>query len=94
MPTARHSADSLVAFARALLERAGVRADIAADVADVLVAGDLLGHTTHGLALLAGYLGEIEKGSMAKDGAPKVVNQRPAAQTWDCLLYTSPSPRD
>jgi len=83
MPTVRHSADSLVAFARALQERAGVRADIAGDVAEVLVAGDLLGHTTHGLALLAGYLGEIEKGSMAKDGAPKVVNERAAAQTWD-----------
>src|SRR5512144_3361678 len=83
MPTARYAARSLIAFARALLERAGIRADIAEDVAEVLVAGDLLGHTTHGLALLAGYLGELEKGSMAKAGAPAVVNTRPATQTWD-----------
>jgi LDH2 family malate/lactate/ureidoglycolate dehydrogenase len=83
MAIARFAADSLVAFARALLTRAGVRADIAQDVAEILVAGDLLGHTTHGLALLAGYLGEIEKGTMARDGAPAVVNSRPAAQTWD-----------
>ena len=83
MTTLRYAVDPLVAFARALLERAGVRADIAQDVAEVLVDGDLLGHTTHGLALLAGYLGEIEKGSMAKSGAPTIVNQRPAAQTWD-----------
>ena len=83
MATARYAVDTLVAFARALLERAGVRADMAQDVAEVLVAGDLLGHTTHGLALLAGYLGEIEKGSMAKAGAPKVINARPATQTWD-----------
>ena len=83
MTSARYAAASLVAFARALLERAGVRADIAQDVADVLVAGDLLGHTTHGLALLAGYLGEIEKGSMTKAGEPAVVNTRPATQTWD-----------
>ena len=52
-------------------------------VADVLVTGDLLGHTTHGLALLAPYLAEIEKGSMAKSGEPSIVNSRPAAQTWD-----------
>jgi len=83
MAAARYAADSLVAFARALLERSGVQPDIAQDVAEVLVGGDLLGHTTHGLALLAGYLGEIEKGTMAKDGAPTVLNARPAAQTWD-----------
>ena len=83
MATTRYAVDALTAFAQALLLHAGVRADIAQDVADVLVAGDLLGHTTHGLALLAGYLGELEKGAMAKDGAPKVVNARAAAQTWD-----------
>jgi L-lactate dehydrogenase len=79
----RFAAPALVAFAHALLAGAGVRADIAHDVADVLVTGDLLGHTTHGLALLGGYLGEIEKGTMARDGAPMVVNSRPAAAIWD-----------
>jgi len=79
----RFSADALATFATALLERAGVRGDIARDVADVLVTGDLLGHTTHGLGLLAPYLGEIEKGTMKKAGEPIVVNARPAAQTWD-----------
>ncbi len=79
----RYPADALTAFATALLEHAGLRSDMAGDVADVLVAGDMLGHTTHGLALLAPYLAEIEKGAMAKDGAPTVLNSRPAAQTWD-----------
>jgi len=83
MAVARFAADALVAFAHALLTGAGVRADIARDVAGVLVDGDLLGHTTHGLALLGGYLGEIEKGAMARDGAPAIVNSRAAAQTWD-----------
>jgi LDH2 family malate/lactate/ureidoglycolate dehydrogenase len=82
-PAVRYAADALRGFARALLDRAGVQADIGRDVASVLVEADLLGHTTHGLALLAGYLGELEKGAMAKDGAPKVVNARAAAQTWD-----------
>jgi len=79
----RHDAAALVAFAATLLEASHVRADIAADVAAVLVDGDLLGHTTHGLALLAPYLAEIQKGSMRGDGAPVVVSARPAAQTWD-----------
>jgi LDH2 family malate/lactate/ureidoglycolate dehydrogenase len=79
----RYRAEALVAFACTLLERAGMRGDIAADVADVLVTGDLLGHTTHGLALLAPYLAEADKGTMAKDGAPAIVNARAAALTWD-----------
>jgi L-lactate dehydrogenase len=83
MSTPRYSADDLVAFASRLLAGAGVRDDIARDVATVLVDGDLLGHTTHGLALLAPYLSEIEKGSMAKSGEPRVVNARPAVQAWD-----------
>jgi L-lactate dehydrogenase len=52
-------------------------------MADVLVTGDLLGHTTHGLALLAPYLAEIESGSMAKSGEPSLMSARGAAQTWD-----------
>jgi L-lactate dehydrogenase len=60
-----------------------VRDDIAADVASILVDGDLLGHTTHGLALLAPYLGEIERGTMLRNGAWTVVNGRPSAETWD-----------
>jgi L-lactate dehydrogenase len=79
----RYRVDFLLGFAHALLARAGVRDDIARDVAAVLVDGDLLGHTTHGLALLAPYLAEIEKGAMAKSGEPRVINSRPAVQTWD-----------
>jgi L-lactate dehydrogenase len=82
-PAARFPADALRDFAAALLHRAGARSDIARDVADVLVEGDLLGHTTHGLALLAPYLGEIEKGAMTGSGAPDILNTRPAAQLWD-----------
>jgi LDH2 family malate/lactate/ureidoglycolate dehydrogenase len=79
----RFDAEALRDFARQLLANAGVRNDIARDVALVLVEGDLLGHTTHGLALLAPYLAEIEKGAMAKAGDPEILNARPAAQLWD-----------
>jgi len=82
-PTPCFSATALTTFTHALLVQAGVREDIAADVADVLVEADLLGHTTHGLALLAPYLTDIEQGRMARSGSPDVVSERAAAQTWD-----------
>lgn len=80
---ARHSVPALIAYAIALLTRAGLDAEKAAVVAEILVEGDLLGHTTHGLALLAPYLAELEKGAMAKTGEPLVVADYPAALTWD-----------
>ena len=83
MAEKRFAAAALTAFATSLVERAGVRHDMAVDVADVLVTADLLGHTTHGLALLAPYLGEIERGTMTRSGEPEIVSDRPAAQTWD-----------
>ena len=81
--SARHPAPALVAFACDLLLRAGLESDKAAAVAEVLVEGDLLGHTTHGLALLPAYLAEIESGKMARSGAPAVVSDFPVALTWD-----------
>jgi L-lactate dehydrogenase len=81
--TRRFRADDLRAFARALLDRAGVRADIGRDIAEILLDADLLGHTTHGLALLAPYLSEIDKGAMAKSGEPRLIARRAAAETWD-----------
>ena len=79
----RPTASALTAFATELLARAGLDADKAAAVAGILVEGDLLGHTTHGLALLAPYLVEIEKGGMTKSGEPQVVADFPAGVTWD-----------
>jgi LDH2 family malate/lactate/ureidoglycolate dehydrogenase len=37
-------------------------------VARTLVEGDLLGHDTHGLALLAPYIKKLESGSVMRDG--------------------------
>ena len=79
----RYAAAELRAFGRMLLERTDVRADIASDVADVLLDGDLLGHTTHGLALLAPYLDELAHDRMARRGEPAILSRRPASQLWD-----------
>lgn len=86
----RPSAEQLRTFATELLARAGLDADKARVTAEILVEADLLGHTTHGLALLAGYLGEVEKGTMTKTGDPRVLADFPAAVTWDGLRLPGP----
>jgi LDH2 family malate/lactate/ureidoglycolate dehydrogenase len=74
---------ALIDFAQQLLTNAGLPEEKADAVAQILVEGDLMGHDTHGLALLAPYLGELERGTMTRDGDPEVVADAPAAVTWD-----------
>jgi L-lactate dehydrogenase len=81
--TGRIPAPQLITFATRLLAHAGLEAAKAATVAEVLVEGDLLGHTTHGLALLPAYLEEITAGRMTTSGEPVVVADFPAGVTWD-----------
>ncbi len=73
-----------------MLRAVGLEEDKSRDVAEVLVEGDLLGHTTHGLALLPGYLGELENGKMAKTGTPRTIADFPSALTWDGLRLPGP----
>lgn len=81
--TRRYDAAALTRYAADLFTAAGMPADKANDVAGVLVEGDLLGHDTHGLDLLAPYLEDVETGRMTVAGDPVVVNDRPAVLTWD-----------
>ncbi|HWI83319.1 Ldh family oxidoreductase [Ramlibacter sp.] len=78
-----YDAALLLQFAQQLLQRAGMPADRAHDVADILVEGDLLGHDTHGLQLLPTYLAEIESGSLAVNGDPEVLSDLGAVLAWD-----------
>ncbi len=87
---ARYRADDLVALAERLLAASGVSATIARDVAQVLVEGDLLGHDTHGLNLLAGYLRELAEGRMRADGEPAIVAERASVATWDGRRLAGP----
>jgi LDH2 family malate/lactate/ureidoglycolate dehydrogenase len=82
-PAARYRAAQLVDFAAGLFGAAGLEEEKARTVAEVLVEGDLLGHTTHGLALAAPYLEAIADGSMTREGAPDVVSERGGALCWD-----------
>jgi L-lactate dehydrogenase len=88
--TQKYSATALTRHAQGLLEAAGVDAQKSLTVAEILVEGDLMGHDTHGLALLGPYLNELVNGTMQAQGEPVVVNQRPATQVWDGLRLPGP----
>ncbi len=77
-------------FSIDLLEAAGLDHEKAQAVADVLIEGDLMGHTTHGLQLLSPYLGEIQSGRMPVTGEYETVSKRAAVQTWDGRYLPGP----
>jgi L-lactate dehydrogenase len=75
--------EDLRVFAESLLLANGLDTDKSKAVSDILIEGDLLGHTTHGLGLLAPYLAELASGKMSKSGLPDVLSDFPAAMLWD-----------
>ncbi|WP_420223720.1 Ldh family oxidoreductase [Pigmentiphaga litoralis] len=80
---ARYVAQALNDVAASLLIVAGMPADKAAAVADVLVDADLMGHATHGLQLLPSYLEQIASGGMTLSGDPDILSDHGAVVTWD-----------
>jgi LDH2 family malate/lactate/ureidoglycolate dehydrogenase len=81
--TPAYPVGELLGFATALFQHAGLDSDKAGTVAEILVEGDLLGHTTHGLALAAPYLAALDAGSMTREGDPAVISDRGSAVCWD-----------
>ncbi len=86
----RFRAEELLASATALLTRGGLPAERAAVVAEVLLEGDLLGHTTHGLDLLPRYLAELEAGRMERSGEPQTLADRGSSLVWDGRYLPGP----
>jgi LDH2 family malate/lactate/ureidoglycolate dehydrogenase len=78
----RRPAD-LVELGTRLLTATGLAEDRARVIAELLLEADLMGHTTHGLALLPDYLDELSSGAMARTGEPRVLRDTGACLTWD-----------
>lgn len=76
-------ADLLQAWTARLVESLGSPADIATDVAEVLVASDRRGIASHGTARLPNYVALIEAGVMDPSARPVVDSGRPALQRFD-----------
>ena len=79
----RYAASDLLDFTAALFAAAGLEPGMAQIMSETLLEGDLLGHTTHGLALVAPNLAELEGGRMLGTGAPAIVAETSVTQTWD-----------
>ncbi|HEX3428789.1 MAG TPA: Ldh family oxidoreductase [Candidatus Limnocylindrales bacterium] len=73
----------LRAWTARLVESAGTPSDIAADVAEVLVASDRRGIASHGTARLPNYLALIEAGVMDPAARPIEDGGRPALRRFD-----------
>ena len=83
MSAPRYAYDDLLGFVTALGRAVGLAEDRADTHARVLLEADLMGHTTHGLALLGGYLSSLEAGRYAATGEPSVITDTGAAMVWD-----------
>lgn len=52
-------------------------------LSEILLEADLMGHTTHGLAMLPATLKNIESGAVRKTGEPEVISDNGPAVVWD-----------
>ena len=81
---------ALLEFAETLFRSAGLEQDRARVVAEILLEGDLMGPSTHGVQLVGPYLKELETGRMLKDGDPEVITDRGSALCWDGRYLPGP----
>lgn len=70
-------------FTRELFGKAGYERDKADATAEVLLEADLMGHITHGIALVPWYLDGAAKGDVNGRGEPEVLGDRGACVTWN-----------
>ena len=87
---ARYDSKNLETLAAGLLSSIGMVSEKSETVARILVEGDLLGHTTHGLQLLPAYLDDLDRGKMKSDGEPSIVSDNGSAITWDGQYLPGP----
>ncbi len=83
-------AQYLLSFTTKLLKKAGLTPKHAQIVAETLIEADLLGHRTHGLALLEAYIQEIESGGMTVEGKPRPLSKMGAVELWDGRYLAGP----
>ncbi|WP_413738438.1 Ldh family oxidoreductase [Sodalis sp. RH21] len=65
-----------------LLMGRGLQAAYAEDMAHIIIESDLMGHRTHGLAMLPIYLDRLKEGHIATAGDITVVQDLPSAFIW------------
>lgn len=81
--TERIPPDVLKSFCTQALEKLGVPKEDATITAEVLVAADLRGIDSHGVARMSRYVTGIQQGMMKPKANPRVVHQTPSTATID-----------
>ena len=81
MPTISH--DSLREYGAAIFAAAGFPADQGRDVTDHLVDSNLVGHDSHGIIRLPGYIKAVREGNMKPVGTLKIVRETPVSVVID-----------
>lgn len=79
----RYAYAELAAFAREALAAAGLGRELTPIVAERMLDADLMGHDTHGLALLPRYLRELGDGTTRRSGDIEILSDRGASSLWD-----------
>ncbi|HLV48101.1 MAG TPA: Ldh family oxidoreductase [Aliidiomarina sp.] len=90
----RVSFKALYVWVEQCLQLAGASNEIAATMADSLIAGDLLGFRTHGVRRLPYNVKQLATGKARGNGEPMVLKERAAVAHWDANhlpgLYVMP----
>ena len=81
MPTISH--DRLRKYGAAIFAAAGFPPDQGQDVTDHLVDSNLVGHDSHGIIRLPGYITAVREGNMKPVGTLKVVRESPVSLVID-----------
>ncbi len=82
-PTTRVAAPDLIQACQRILAKAGVPADQAAIIADVIVEGDLRGVQSHGVLRLPAYVHRVSAGTMSAATEVRIVRERGACVLMD-----------
>ena len=90
MTQARYDKDEIQQFALNLLLASGMELEKAKVVCEILVEGDLMGHTTHGLQMLIPYLKSIEAKTMTLSGTYSILRETPSHLVMDGRFLPGP----
>lgn len=86
----RFDAQALLQFSAEVLQQAGASEEIAAQTAQYLLEGDLLGFSTHGLKRLYFNAKLLAEGQARGSGEVEMIVDRPALATWDAHFLPGP----
>ena len=74
---------SLTETTASIFAAAGMRADEARVVAELLVEANLVGHDSHGVIRIPQYLGQVEAGDIVPDATVEIVHEAPTLAVLD-----------